>query len=194
MSDPETLAVYQARSPDYARMVAKWETPGLERFIGALPEGADVLELGCGPGLDAKKMMEAGVNMDAVDATPAMVATAREIGVTARQMRFDELDAVETYDGVWANFSLLHAPRSDFPTHLAAIHRALKPGGLLHLGMKLGEGEGRDRLGRFYTYNSEEALLAHLSEAGFTMDFKALGQGKGFDGTPSPWIWMQAHG
>ena len=60
----------------------------------------------------------------------------------------DEIDGEDLYDGIWANFSLLHAPRAAFPLHLMALKRAIKPGGLLHLGMKLGEGEGRDGLGR----------------------------------------------
>ena len=63
------------------------------------------------------------------------------VRIDARLARFDELDAVARYDGIWANFSLLHAPRAEMPGNLARISRALRPGGWLHLGLKLGQGD-----------------------------------------------------
>jgi SAM-dependent methyltransferase len=193
-ADPETLAVYDARSADYARMVSAWATPGLDTFIAAMPRPGHVLDFGCGPGLDAQAMMEAGLTVDAVDASAQMVAVACEAGGTARQARFDEIGGTDIYDGIWANFSLLHAPRAAFPFHLMALARALRPGGLLHLGMKLGEGEGRDRLGRFYTYYDEDDLVRHLTMTGFTPTARFRGTGTGLSGEESPWIWIQAHG
>lgn len=193
-ADRKTLEVYDARSGDYARMVSAWEPPGLDGFLSFLPRPAHVLDLGCGPGLDAQRMMDAGVTVDAVDASETMVNLARDAGVSARVARFDEIGGTDVYDGVWANFSLLHAPRAAFPFHLMALHRALKPGGLLHIGMKLGEGEGRDALGRFYTYYDEDDLVRHLTMTGFTPAARFKGSGKGLSGEESPWIWVQAHG
>ena len=62
--------------------------------------------------------------------------------------------------------SLLHARPEDFPAHLRAIHRALVPGGIFHIGMKLGEGTRRDRLDRYYAYYSQDDLTEHLADAG----------------------------
>jgi SAM-dependent methyltransferase len=193
-ADRETIAVYDARSADYATMVSAWETPGIATFIAAMPRPAYVLDLGCGPGLDARRMMDAGLTVDAVDASAQMVSVAQAAGVTARQALFDEIDGEDLYDGIWANFSLLHAPRAAFPFHLMALKRAIKPGGLLHLGMKLGEGEGRDGLGRFYTYYDEDDLVRHLTMTGFTPAARFRGVGKGLSGEESPWIWIHAHG
>ena len=50
---------------------------------------------------------------------------------------FNELSDINLYDGVWANFSLLHAPRSEMLPNLIRIHRALKKKGYLHLGLKI---------------------------------------------------------
>ncbi|WP_298496520.1 class I SAM-dependent methyltransferase [uncultured Maritimibacter sp.] len=191
-ADPRTLAVYDARTTDYARMVSAWQTPGLEGFLTALPRPGHVLDLGCGPGLDARAMMDAGLAVDAVDASTAMVMAAREIGVPARQATFDQIDGTDIYDGIWANFSLLHAPRAALPGHLTALARALKPAALLHIGMKLGEGEGRDALGRYYTYYDEDDLVRHLTMSGFTPRARFKGMGKGLSGEQSPWIWLQA--
>ena len=192
--DEQTIAVYDARTPDYAKMVSAWDTPGLDGFVEFTPRPGHVLDLGCGPGLDAKLMIASGLTVDAVDASAAMVEAARAEGVPARQASFDEIVGEDVYDGIWANFSLLHAPRAAFPFHLMALKRAIKPGGLLHLGMKLGDGEGRDDLGRFYTYYDEEDLMRHLTMTGFTPAAHFKGAGKGLSGEHSPWIWIHAHG
>ena len=139
-------------------------------------------------------MAKAGLVVDAVDASAEMVAmAARHPGVSARHATFDEIDATAEYDGVWANFSLLHAPRDAFPGHLAAIHRALKPGGVFYLGLKLGKGEARDKIGRFYTYYTEQQLETLLTQAGFTITNRIHGAGPGLDGTLSDWILVASH-
>ena len=193
-ADRETIAVYDAKAQDYADMVSRDSHPGLDAFLAAVPEGARVLDLGCGTGAMAEKMMAAGRIVDATDASAAMVELAQARGVPARVATFDDLDADATYDGIWANFSLLHAPRADLPRHLAAIHGALKPGGYFHIGVKLGTGEARDALGRFYTYYGEDELEERLAEAGFTPITRKHGTGRGLDGTRAPWIWMLCRG
>lgn len=197
MSDPETLAVYAAKVDEYAALTdaANQHDPLLTAFIADLPEGAHVLDLGCGPGQAAARMAEAGCRATATDAVPGMIAlAAAHPGVTARLATFDDLTEVATYDGIWANFSLLHAPRADMPRHLAALHRALKPKGLLHIALKSGEGEKRDPIGRRYTYYTDAALTGLLTQAGFTVTARATGREKGLDGVPADWIALRAYG
>lgn len=188
--DPETLAAYQARADAYAARFAS-STPDttLARFIESLPRGARVLDLGCGPGDASAQMHKAGLVVDPVDATPAMIALARDrYGLPARLGSFDDLTATAAYHGVWANFSLLHAPRAALPGHLAAIRRALAPGGLFHIGMKLGTGAARDALGRAYTYVTRDELAALLHAAGFRILQENTFTEVGLAGTADPGI------
>ena len=89
--------------------------------------------------------------------------------------------------------SMQHAPRSEFPGHLLRLHNALRPRGMLALGMKLGTAEGRDELGRFYAYYSEDELRTLLSEAGFTPLGARRGNGKGLAGAEETFIVLTAH-
>jgi SAM-dependent methyltransferase len=193
--DKQTLAVYDERAADYAGFTASAvEKTALTAFISACPAQGRVLDLGCGPGRAAGAMQRAGLRVDASDAAPEMVRMARaHPGVTVRQATFDDLDAHDLYDGIWASFSLLHAAQSALPGHLAAIARALRPGGILMLGMKLGSGEKRDSLGRLYAYYSEAELDRHLRSAGLRPDEHTRWQGKGMTGTPEPYIMITAH-
>lgn len=195
MTDRETIAVYDARAGDYAKLEPS-NTPSdtLAAFIAALPEGARVLDLGCGPGTSARHMVRAGCVVDALDASAEMIGLASAIeGVTARQASFDDVSGTAIYDGVWANFSLLHAPRADMPRHLRAIHTALKPGGLFHIAVKEGSGEHRDRINRFYTYYTEAELTDLLKTAGFDVGPYRRGRDKGLSGEDADWISVTAH-
>lgn len=196
MSDTETIRIYDARAADYAEMTDDQNRadPMLTEFIALCPSGGQTLDLGCGPGASAAAMARAGLIVEAIDASSEMVAMAALLpGVTARQGTFDDITAQGTYDGIWASFSLLHAPRADFPRHLRALHRALKPAGVFYIGMKLGTGAARDRIGRHYTYYTDQELEVHMTKAGFIIDDKTFGSGKGLDGSPSDFVAVIAH-
>lgn len=125
----------------------------------------------------------------ATDASAGMVELAQNrTGIDVRQAEFGDLNESNIYDGIWANFSLLHAPRPAFPIHLEQIKTALKPKEIFHIGMKTGEGERRDQLGRNYTYYSVEKLRARLKVAGFYTLQETTGKSAGLAGTTDPWI------
>lgn len=194
MSDDETIRVYDHHVEDYVGCTRRQEPdPTLLAFIDRIPAGGHVLDLGCGPGNSSVVMRDRGLRVDPVDASAAMVRWANETHqIGARQLTFDNLVATDHYHGVWANFSLLHAEKADFPRHLAALHRSLVPGGVFHIGMKLGEGSRRDSLGRFYAYYCEADLTDHLAEAGFTIVGSKTGEDSGLSGEIAPWITLTA--
>jgi len=195
MSDPETLRVYDAKAADYAARFGKdvSRDASLVAFLSALPEAAKVLDLGCGPGTWAAQMARAGLHVEAWDASQSMVDLASgHAGVTARLARFDDLTAEAAYDGIWANFSLLHAPHAEIPAHLSRISRALRPGGTAHFGLKEGDGEARDGLGRFYSYHRVAPFCAMLRQAGLEPGTALTGRDKGLDGTYAAWFTLLA--
>lgn len=191
-SDPETVAVYDAKAGEYAENFAAAKAGAhLNRFMKALrPEGA-VLDLGCGPGGSAVFMRDAGFHVTCTDASAAMVEAARARGLEALQMTFDDISGIGVYDGIWANFSLLHAPRADFPRHFMTLSRALRPGGVFHIGMKAGTGEARDALGRRYTYVTVAEVCDLLRSVAITPDYRVEFDEVGLAGTKDPCLVVQ---
>jgi SAM-dependent methyltransferase len=197
MMDEKTLQTYAAKAATYADLVCASvaKDPMFQLFLEALPPHSDVLDLGCGPGHFSAEIAANGHRVTATDAVQEMVdLAATHTDVTAHLASFDDIAGTALYDGIWANFSLLHAPRDAMPTHLAALHTALKPDGLFHIALKSGEGSKRDSLGRLYTYYTEGELSGLLMEAGFSVTARHRGADKGLDGVVADWIALAAHG
>ena len=197
-TDHETISVYTNAADRYASGVADTYDVGqdidVERFCALIPTGGHILDLGCGPGQWAVRFRNLGYQVSAIDATPAMADLAKkryDLDVTVAT--FADLKDVATYDGIWANFSLLHASKVAFPEHLRQIHAALKPKGSFHIAMKLGANEARDKLGRFYNYYTEDALHDLLTQAGFTVTATRRGAASGLAGDVETYVVMTAH-
>ncbi len=194
MTDKKTIDAYTARVAEYLSIPLPPEQIEVRMaFAEAVTDGGYVLDLGSGPGSDSAFLQREGLRVRALDATQAFVDHARENGIDAHLGTFDDVTEVAEYDGIYASFSLLHAPREDFPRHLTAIHRALKPQGVFFLGLKLGTGEHRDDLDRFYTYFSQTEIEAALATAGFTIDQITTGVGAGLAGSYDGFILVLAH-
>jgi SAM-dependent methyltransferase len=193
--DKPTLAFYAAEAAAYgARSDGLGVSKALAAFLAQLPKGAAVLDLGCGTGRDTRALIEAGMTVTAIDGSPEMAReTERRTGMTVRVMLFENLDDVGAFDGIWANASLLHVPRTGLPDVLKRVHRALKPKALLHASFKSGGKDGRDKLGRYYNYLNADEVTDLLHDAGSWQSIDLTqGRGTGYDGTESGWVQVLA--
>ena len=190
MTDQKTISAYDSQVDNYVEIIKQQPVDHTLLDLIARFEADDyVLDLGCGPAMASATMREHGLRVDPTDASKEMVKLANAtFDIGARQAQFSDIDESDVYDGVWANFSLLHASVEDFPNILVALHKALKPKGLLHLGMKIGHGAVRDKYDRYYCYYSQDELVEHLSKAGFVVENVELGEALGMAGDMEPWI------
>ncbi|MCR5431877.1 MAG: class I SAM-dependent methyltransferase [Lachnospiraceae bacterium] len=129
-----------------------------DRFLRLLPEGARILDFGCGSGRDTKYFLEKGFRAEGVDGSKELCRIASEnTGTTVRQMMFDELDEVNAYDGIWACSSILHLPKSELKEVLRKMVRAVKTGGYIYTSFRHGDFEGYINE-RYFTYFTEEGF------------------------------------
>lgn len=129
-----------------------------QRFQAQLTPGAHILDAGCGSGRDAKAFAEAGFRVTAFDASAELARLASaHCGFEVAVRRFEDVDEVETFDGIWCCASLLHVPPAAISATLDRLWRALRPGGTLYVSFKHGSGE-RVHGGRRFT-DADEATL-----------------------------------
>ena len=194
MSTDPTASFYTDNAAIYAARERRLPRQRLDAFLAALPARATILELGCGSGQDAAYMLSRGFDVTPTDGSAELAKEAeKRLGRPVRVMRFEVLDATEIFDGIWAEASLLHVPRSALPNIFDRILRALKTGGIFHASFKAGEAEGHDKFGRYYNYPSAVWLEAMLSARGWKNITMTEADGGGFDGEPTRWLYVAAH-
>lgn len=142
-------------SPFYAEDLAFIHHTGFAGFaqeaapgVLALLQGAGirrglVVDLGCGSGLWARTLLEAGFEVLGVDISPAMIALARGIAPAARYLvsSFYDVDlpscAAVTALGEGFIYMADQDPREALPVFLPRVYGALVPGGVLLFDMIL---------------------------------------------------------
>ena len=113
------------RYAETAHFVPALGTPVLELLMPAA--GEHILDLGCGDGVLTERIAAAGATVVAVDAAFDMVAAAQARGLDARVVAGQHLTFDGEFDAVFSN-AALHWMRPPEAV-LAAVYRALKPGG-----------------------------------------------------------------
>ena len=114
----------------------QWRTGVIERWLAELPPSPRLLELGPGTGQAASFAAGLGARVFAIDLSPENVAYCRQRGISAEvgDLRaVGEMNALGTFDGVYAINSLLHVPRVEHAAVVAGARRRLGPGGSLLL-------------------------------------------------------------
>jgi len=118
----------------------------LKDFAGLLPESAEILDAGCGPGTPiAKYFADFGHRLTGIDISSKMLDLARANVPGARFLHmniarpdFDD----QSFDAIICAYALFHLPREKHEPVIAQFNRMLKPGGLLLLSTGSEEWEG----------------------------------------------------
>ena len=152
-----TIAFYDEK---YAESTAHLDMQQFyDRFEKYLPEGASVLDAGCGSGRDSKHFIERGYTVTAFDASETMCECASKLtGQEVRKLTFQEMDYHDCFDGIWACASLLHVSKDEIEAVLKKLTTALIQGGILYASWKYGNVERIDTAGRFFCDMSIEQI------------------------------------
>ena len=181
MSDPRTRLV----GAGYDAMIDAWEAwrarieddPRAEwrdALVARLPEGARVVELGCGGGTEETRVLAERFRLTGVDLSAAQLARARARVPEAEYLHAD-FTALElepgSLDGVAAFYSFNHVPRELLAGLFARIHEWLRTDGLFlaSLGASDEPGWTGDFLGAptYFSGFPPEENRRRLATAGF---------------------------
>lgn len=132
--------------------------PTQERFLRLLDANTSILDFGCGSGRDTKYFLEKGYQVTATDGSAELCRLASEFtGIKVKEMLFQELDAINQYDGIWACSSILHLPKKELLPVIWKMCEALKDNGIIYTSFKYGDFEG-ERNGRYFTDFTEKTF------------------------------------
>jgi SAM-dependent methyltransferase len=178
--DPKAIveAGYDALVDRYSAWAGESRDPGRERFvpdfIARLPDGARVLDLGCGNGLPTTRLLAERFAVTGVDVSAGQLEAARRNVPRATFLRGDlatlELPTA-SWDGAVALYSMSHVPRVEHAAVFRRVARWLVPGGLFlaTVGASDGPDWTGDWLGRpmFFSSHDRATSVSLLETAGF---------------------------
>jgi 2-polyprenyl-3-methyl-5-hydroxy-6-metoxy-1,4-benzoquinol methylase len=188
----ETVSSYEACAEGYAQSTRgepyEAHAQMLAELVASAGPGARVLEIGSGPGWDADRLEERGVEVERTDATQAFIDLQRKRG-----KKIVKLDVVNDaiaggFDGILCLYVLQHVARPLIEAVLEKFSSALRPGGALLVALREGSGEMREvgtESGGVYpvTLWPKSELIERLERVGFAMT-----QWRTFTGSDGEWL------
>jgi len=192
--DELTLKVYKQQAQKIASLpIANRCKFYLKAFLDKLSPGATVLDLGCGSGWASLVLSRNAFDVYAMDGVSELVVIAStKLPRAATTLRFDEVDAPEMFDAIFACDALHYVPRESLPFILGTLSTALKPGGILFASFKQGQGDYRDPAGRHYTcYQVNDLMEIANGSSGFL--FSSLKTDSSADLSGEPRIFLGLH-
>lgn len=180
------IAAYEGAVQERASgSIAPWKLDEHEAFRQRLEEegGSAIVEVGAGTGFHSRRFADAGLDVLATDPSPAMVTYCRSLGLRALATDVIGLRLDQPRDAAFSMNSLLHVPVADFPRALASLESAIRPGGLVYIGMYGGADEEGVRDGdhyvpkRWFVSHSDERLLDFVSSLFEVLDFHTVDVG-----------------
>ena len=155
-----TLAFYNQNAANYIQETRSLSVNReISRFIGLLPEGGSILDLGCGSGRDTLYFLSQGLNVYSVDGSAEIAAqTSQAIKHPVQVLSFTELAFEQVFDGIWACASLLHCHRTQMERVMDNIFTALQENGILYASFKWGNCESLDDRGRHFNNQTPQSL------------------------------------
>ncbi len=161
----KTLSYYNINAKEFTQGTVNVDFSHTQnRFLDKLAQNAYILDFGCGSGRDAKYFLDKGYSVEAIDGSKELCKVASEYtGIEVKNMFFQELDACEKYDAIWACSSILHLSRDELVDVLGKMVDALKENGLIYTSFKYGTYEG-ERNGRYFIDMNEAGIKALIQE------------------------------
>ena len=135
-----------------------------KEFIKYMPQGAAILDFGCGSGRDTKYFVDQGFLVDAIDGSSELCKLATEYtGIEVTCMQFQDIEVLNRYNGIWACSSILHLPIDELRIVFIKLAAALKRDGIVYTSFKYGDFEGY-RDDRYFIDMTEEKFINLLDE------------------------------
>lgn len=160
-----------------------------------MPDGAKMLDLGCGAGVPSTQFLSRRFDVTGVDISAQQLELARTYAPDATLIKSDMMSLnfpEATFELVVAFYSIIHVPREEQSTLVRNIHDWLKPGGRFLATWPLVEWEGEEKDWEgwggtmWWSHFGGVDNLRMLREAGFIIESVEEHVGE------EDWLWVVA--
>lgn len=171
----------------------------LDRLLRMLPDGSDVLELGCGAGEPVARRLSERHRVTGVDLSPEQISRARTSVPDADFLIGDMTQLVfepRSFDAVVAFYSIIHVPRTMHTDLFQRMGSWLRPDGLLLVTMGVEDAPGtveEEWLGvpMYFSHFDAPTNRSIVQRAGFVIESADVVEDDE-NGRPVPFQWIIA--
>jgi|SRR5581483_4856552 len=165
-----------------------WWVAGTDKFISFLKPGARVLDIGCGPGIKSKYLLDKGLDIVGIDFSEKMIEIAkREVPLGKFYVKdiYDLKSFDEMFDGIFAQAVLLHVPKNRIKEVLKNLVAKLNTQGCFYVAVKQIRSDEKDErletednygysYERFFSYFSLDEIKKFMSDVGLTVRYEDI--------------------
>lgn len=156
-----SMSYYKEHAKEFINDTFECDMSEQYRFFEKhLKEKGTILDLGFGSGRDSLYFLNKGYEVFAIDPEEEFVRHGKELGIkNVYQMKAENINFINKFDGIWACASLLHVPSKSLKEVFEKCAISLKSNGIIYASFKYGNYEG-ERNGRYYLDLNEDTLSA----------------------------------
>ena len=174
-----TLDSYNESAEKYNQKFSEYEPykKQIRSFLSLFNEASDILDAGCGSGLNAKTFAEAGHRVTGFDFSSSMIEIAKQNcpGGDFRISTVQNFDTERLFDGILLSFIIVHLSDEDAEGLIDRVSRMIKPGGYIYISFMTGKMPGWETTSFsdsdiFFNYYEADNIIRRFVSKGFRLE------------------------
>jgi len=145
-------------------------------FASAIKKNSSVLDIGCGPGINAEIFINHGHSVTGIDFSDKMIALAEKRCPSGKFMvkNAENPDTAEKYDAICLSFIIVHLEKSETEKLIITLPHLLNPGGMVYISFMTGKKAGYKKT----SFSDDEIYFSYYKTEEIEKLFAAEGFGK----------------
>ena len=149
----------------------------INKFVSFLKDTSKILDVGCGTGLNSKKMSEAGHKITGFDFSESMIEIARTNCPTCTFLvsTTQDFTTSEMFDGICLSFIIVHLSDQEANNLIEKVSQLLNPGGYIYISFMTGKQPGYETTSFsdseiYFNYYNTEDIIDNFKKNHFSVE------------------------